>query len=285
MKNLKLMFALGAIVLGSPTWLNPNANAQSQKYAIRNEVGPPRPVSSAQAPTYLQDVVPILMGKCYRCHNQQTSFLNNWLDYRTAYADRAELKRRIWDSWRGTYFKQAMPILNSPESEAITEEERAVIKAWIETGATYGVPPAESKTGSKAERIDAGKKLFTTVCAACHQPSGMGLPNRFPPLAGSDFLNSNKQRAIKVLLTGLQGEVVVNGQRFNNSMPQLPLSDGQIAAALTFVYNSFGNSGKDVTPEEVKQIRANPEIVGDFVGSGTSTGTVSHRSEEVSPWE
>lgn len=285
MKNLKLVFALGAFILSCQAWLNPNANAQSLKYAIRNDASQPRPLSASPAPTYLQDVVPILMGKCYRCHNQQTSFLNNWLDYRTAYSDRAELKRRIWDSWRGSYFKQPMPILNSPESGAITEQERAVIKAWIETGAAYGVPPTELKAGSKTERIEAGQKLFTTICAACHQPSGMGLPNRFPPLAGSDFLNSNKQRAIKILLNGLQGEVVVNGQTFNNSMPQLPLSDGQIAAALTYVYNSFGNSGKDVTLEEVKQIRAHPEMVGDFVGSGTSTGTVSHRSDEVSPWE
>ena len=39
-------------------------------------------------------------------------------------------------------------------------------------------------------------------------------------------------------------------------MPKLPLGDEDIANVLTFVYNSFGNSGLEVTPEEVKLLRA-----------------------------
>jgi nitrite reductase (NO-forming) len=78
----------------------------------------------------------------------------------------------------------------------------------------------------------------------------------FPPLAGSDFLNADKNRAIKTVLFGRQGEVVVNGQKFNNNMPSFPLTDQDIANVLTFVYNSFGNSGLDVTPEEVKALRS-----------------------------
>jgi nitrite reductase (NO-forming) len=50
--------------------------------------------------------------------------------------------------------------------------------------------------------------------------------------------------------------VTVNGQKFNNSMPKFPLSDEEIACALTYVYNSFGNSGKEVTPLEVSSVRA-----------------------------
>jgi nitrite reductase (NO-forming) len=107
-----------------------------------------------------------------------------------------------------------------------------------------------------------GKNLFTTICAACHQPTGQGIPGRFPPLAGSDFLNSDKHRAIQVVVHGLQGEVVVNGRQFNNSMPSFPLSDEEIANALTFVYHSFGNSGQDVSAGEVRAARdegSNPE--------------------------
>src|SRR5437879_4878400 len=74
-----------------------------------------------QTPTYLRDVLPIFMGKCSRCHNEQARFVYNWLDYRTAYADRWEIRRRLWDSWKGTYYKESMPITNSPESFAITD--------------------------------------------------------------------------------------------------------------------------------------------------------------------
>ena len=148
-----------------------------------------------------------------------------------------------------------MPAGNSPESEAITEEERAIIRDWVEAGAACGVRPAFHIAQSKAERIEQGKRLFTTICAACHQPTGQGIPGRFPPLAGSDFLNSDKDRAIKILVNGLQGEVTVNGQTFNNTMPRFPLTDDDIANALTYVYNSFGNSGKEVTPREVNAAR------------------------------
>jgi mono/diheme cytochrome c family protein len=246
-----------------PTWSQSNSAAGGRE----------------ERPTYLKDVMPILMGKCFRCHNEQTKFLNNWLDYREAYADRWEIKRRVWASWHGDYFKQPMPTVNSPESEAISEDERRLIKNWVDTGAIYGVPGTGQNPHSKAERMELGKRLFTTVCAACHQPSGQGIPNRFPPLAGSDFLNSDKDRAIQVVLKGLQGEVVVNGLKFNNSMPMFPLSDGEIAAALTYVYNSFGNSGKDVTPEEVKSFRGQPMTPTGFKGN------VSSAPAEKSPWE
>jgi nitrite reductase (NO-forming) len=77
-------------------------------------------------------------------------------------------------------------------------------------------------------------------------------------LAGSDFLNADKSRAIQIIIHGRQGEVVVNGMKYNNNMPSFPLSDQNIANVLTFVYNSFGNSGLEVTPDEVKILRAQP---------------------------
>jgi mono/diheme cytochrome c family protein len=232
------------------------ANAEPAVMYARTATRPPASRGSlSERPTYLRDVLPILMGKCGRCHNDQTSFLQNWLDYSVASQKRWEIKRRVWDSWHGDYFKQPMPTGNSPESQAITDEERATIRNWVESGAEFGVAPPEGSAESKAERIEAGKRLFASICAACHQPGGQGIPGRFPPLARSDFLNSDKHRAIKIVINGFQGEVVVNGQSFNNSMPKFPLTDRDIASALTYVYNSFGNSGKDVTAEEVRTAR------------------------------
>jgi mono/diheme cytochrome c family protein len=215
-----------------------------------------------QAPTYLRDIQPIFMGSCSRCHNQQSRFIYDWLDYKTAYADRWEIRRRIWDSWKGHYYKEPMPVANSPESLALTEEERATIVKWVDDGGLRGVPPPPGHAKSKAERIQLGRRLFVSICAACHQPTGRGLPNVFPPLAGSDYLNANKNRAIQTVIFGRRGEVVVNGQRFNNSMPSFPLNDENIADVLTFVYNSFGNSGLEVTPAEVQALRSHPPTYG-----------------------
>jgi mono/diheme cytochrome c family protein len=206
--------------------------------------------AASQAPTYLRDIQPIFMGNCSRCHNQQSRFVYDWLNYKTAYADRWEIRRRVWDSWKGTYYKEAMPVANSPESLTILK--------WVDDGGLRGVPPPPGTAKSKAEKIQLGKRLFTSICAACHQPTGMGLPKMFPPLAGSDYLNADKSRAIQTVIFGRQGEVVVNGQKFNNNMPSFPLTDQDVANVLTFVYNSFGNSGLEVTPEEVKALRAHP---------------------------
>jgi mono/diheme cytochrome c family protein len=219
------------------------------------------------------------MGKCARCHNDQ-SFMHNWLDYGPASAKRWEIKRRVWDSWRGAYFKQPMPTGNSPESVAMSEVERTIIRDWVQSGAPRGALPEPGTLLSKADKIEAGKRLFGSVCAACHQPTGGGIPGRFPPLAGSDFLNSDKHRAIKALINGLQGEIVVNGQKFNNSMPKFPLSDGDIASALTYVYSVFGNSGQEVMPQEVKAARVETEQADSAAPSQTAKSL-----SEPSPYE
>jgi len=218
-------------------------------------------IQGTNAPTYLHDVRPILMRRCSRCHNEQARFVYNWLDYKTAYADRGEIARRIWNSYKGTYFKESMPIANSPESLAITDEERATIRDWVLRGAHIGVAPPPVIATNKTEKLAMGRQIFTTICAACHQPTGRGVPNVFPPLAGSDFLNADKNRAIKIVINGRQGEIVVNGLRFNNTMPKFPLTDHDIANVLTYVYSSFGNSGIEVTPEEVSTLRAQPPDV------------------------
>lgn len=111
---------------------------------------------------------------------------------------------------------------------------------------------------SKEERIARGKSLYSVNCAACHQPNGQGVPQAFPPLANSDFLNADKIRAIKTVTGGLQGKVKVNGQEYNGVMPPFSFSDEEISSILTYVYNNWGNSGKDVTAAEVKANRKKP---------------------------
>jgi mono/diheme cytochrome c family protein len=75
-------------------------------------------------------------------------------------------------------------------------------------------------------QIAAGKAVYDVACLACHQADGKGLPGAFPPLAGSDYLLGDKNRAVGVVVRGLQGEVVVNGIKYNSVMPAMTqLSD------------------------------------------------------------
>ena len=116
-----------------------------------------------------------------------------------------------------------------------------------------------SNTGTltKAQQMDAGAVLFKGTCSTCHQETGAGLPSVFPPLAKSDFLLSDKQRAIQIVLNGLSGQVKVNGADYNSVMPPMSqLNDDEIANILTYVLNSWGNSDGTISAAEVAKVRA-----------------------------
>lgn len=128
-----------------------------------------------------------------------------------------------------------------------------------EGGAIQSIPSqnvAQPVAKNKDERIARGSTKYAAVCSACHQANGAGIPAAFPPLAKSDYLNNSKEKSISAVVHGLQGEVVVNGEKFNSIMPKLDLSDEDVANVLTYVYSQWENNGSEVTPEEVKAIRA-----------------------------
>jgi nitrite reductase (NO-forming) len=112
---------------------------------------------------------------------------------------------------------------------------------------------------TKEVRLERGKQVYMATCFACHLPDGKGLPNVFPPLAGSDYLMADRDRAIRVVLKGLTGPVTVNGLNYNSVMPALPLNDEQIADVLTYVTNSWGNSAAPVTVDEVRRVRSDTQ--------------------------
>lgn len=108
---------------------------------------------------------------------------------------------------------------------------------------------------TKEQQIADGKVIYTKVCVACHQAQGQGMEGAFPPLAKSDFLNADVDRAIDIVLHGKQGEITVNGKKYNSVMTPQPLSVQEVADVLTYVYNTWDNSKKVVTPEMVQKIK------------------------------
>ncbi|MCP5559700.1 MAG: cytochrome c [Verrucomicrobiaceae bacterium] len=127
--------------------------------------------------------------------------------------------------------------------------------------ALLAISPLRLSAQEANARMEAGKTVYMTVCFACHQPTGMGLPNMFPPLAQSDWVNVPKpDRMIRMVLHGFTGPMTLNGKPFTTPAPLMPpqgaaLNDQQIADVLTFVRASFGNTASAVSPEEVRTIR------------------------------
>ncbi len=183
----------------SPSALKQNVIPSQTNAVADNDSG-----STNQSPTYLRDVLPIFMVSCARCHNPQTRIFN-WLDYESAFADRWEIRRRVWDSWKGRYYKEAMPMPGSPESLAFTDAERLTIRKWVDGdgGAVRGVAPAAApaapmppnqvagaatsaaspatpassrpNTTAATSDLQEGRDLFVSAaCVTCHKIEGKG---------------------------------------------------------------------------------------------------------------
>lgn len=144
-------------------------------------------------------------------------------------------------------------IYSGKEVDAVYLGDRSAPNLAAVTEATKA---AASGTLTLEDQVKAGQALFTGTCSVCHQPSGAGLPNVFPPLAKSDFLAADPKRAIDILLHGKTGKITVNGSDYNSVMPPMSqLNDDEIANILTYVLNSWGNPGGRISSQEVTQAR------------------------------
>lgn len=106
------------------------------------------------------------------------------------------------------------------------------------------------------EVLKVGRQQYM-VCAACHGQSGEG-GAAGPPLAGSEWVTGPAENLIRIQLRGLEGPIIVKGQEYNfpaGMMAMAYQNDDQIAAVLTFIRNSFGNSAPPVTAEAVAGFR------------------------------
>lgn len=135
------------------------------------------------------------------------------------------------------------------------------------SGRTDTATPARADSAPAGKQMDqpnlslspvSGQGVYGRTCVTCHQATGRGQPGTFPPLTGSEYVNGDKTRLIKLVLNGLTGPLTVNGQRYNGIMPPLKgqLNDAEVAAVLTYVRSNFGNTAGPVTEAEVRTQRA-----------------------------
>lgn len=134
------------------------------------------------------------------------------------------------------------------------------------TAATPATGGSASRDGDSTESAPAsltaadaarGAALFSTNCAACHQASGQGLPNVFPPLAGDPIvLSADPTEHIAAVLHGKSGSTI-KGVTYVSPMPAFGtiLNDADIAAVVNHERTSWGNSAPLVTAADVAALR------------------------------
>jgi len=190
--------------------------------------------------------------------------------------DEDALRRKAQKDLRAENAKKAQALLTEParnadgsyripvkDATALIAADNKVIAKIQAAAAPAPAPapaaPAEAGVFVKAsdDQMKRGAAVYARTCIACHQPTGMGLPPVFPPIANAPIVVGNPELPIKFILQGLMGPITVNGTTYNSMMPPVAgVSDAEIADVLTYVRQSFGNKGNPVSADQVKAVRA-----------------------------
>jgi len=117
---------------------------------------------------------------------------------------------------------------------------------------------AATARAQSAKPAPDGAKIYAATCQACHQVTGLGLANQFPPLAGSEWVTGREDRLILIIVHGITGEIEVEGETFNGLMPTWGPSfgDDDVAAVATYVRRAWGNKASPVSAATVTRVRS-----------------------------
>ncbi|MEO5814724.1 MAG: cytochrome c [Gemmatimonadaceae bacterium] len=134
------------------------------------------------------------------------------------------------------------------------------VSIGVVSAASAASAQAAPKKGAATKSAAAadGSKVFATTCVVCHQLDGAGKEQLYPPLAGSEWVQGDENKLIRIILGGLTGPVEVAGETFNSAMPGWGpvLDDKDIAAVATYIRSSWGNKAAPITTAKVTSIRA-----------------------------
>lgn len=124
----------------------------------------------------------------------------------------------------------------------------------------YALPPKAGAAAAPVDPLAQGKAIYTNVCAACHQATGLGMAPVFPPLVGSEWVTGSEERLIRIVLHGVQGPIKVKGVDYNGAMPAagpgsgFNLSPDKVAAVLSYVRKEFGEGAPPISAQKVAEI-------------------------------
>ena len=186
---------------------------------------------------------------------------------------RAAILRGLDQSIRDPKTKKAVPLktiwLNAEPAalaklkKAVTDanagknlESVAARLAWLGKPGAPAPPKVVALTKAQQAQYAKGQAIFTTLCAACHQPHGYGLDGLAPPLVDSDWVLGKPDVTARIVLNGLGGPIKVGNRTWDLTMPPLgQLSDEDIASVLTYIRRDWEHNGSPVDAKFVQGVR------------------------------
>ncbi|MDH3760133.1 MAG: cytochrome c oxidase subunit II [Gammaproteobacteria bacterium] len=164
----------------------------------------------------------------------------------------------INDSWAlieepGTYRGQCAELCGKDHGfmpivvEAVSEADYL---AWLDSKKSEAAAAAASaeQEWSMQDLLAKGETVYQANCAACHGPTGAGIPGAFPAMTGSPVVTGDVAGHVDIVVNGKAGTAMAafKGQ----------LNDVDLAAVITYERNALGNSvGDMVQPSAIKNAR------------------------------
>ena len=169
-----------------------------------------------------------------------------------------------------TYLKSGhnrITAATGPMAEAVslstshmTDEDTRAIATYLKSlpGQENGDKPLPADTGT----MRAGSAIYRDQCSACHGIEGKGVPGLFPSVANSSMVRSNDATTVmRIVLRGARS-VATSSEPTAPGMPSYgwQLDDGQVAAVLNYIRNSWGGAAPAVEAKDVNQVRSNTAL-------------------------
>ncbi|MCC2957573.1 c-type cytochrome [Massilia sp. IC2-477] len=226
------------------------------------------------------------LGHCAMCHtpinalggsSQERAFqgglipMQNW--YAPSLTSNKEAGLGTWEiqdivdllqkgiSRRGTvYGPMAEVTYNSLQymSDADVRAMAVYLKSLPADRPVNADPAAAPTRANVAQQFSRGRRVYAAQCASCHGADGRGMPPHYPPLADNQSITMRS--AVNPIRMVLNGGYPPGTRR--NPMPYgMPpfaheMSNGDVAAVVTYIRTAWGNRGAAVTAQEVDALRA-----------------------------
>jgi len=142
--------------------------------------------------------------------------------------------------------------LSDGDATAIAQYLQGIGSPAVPAG-TSPLPPSVTRS-----TLSRGATIYERHCAECHGKAGQGQPGAYPALAGNRRINLPTTN--NLILTVLHGGFgpATQGNPAPYGMPpfMLTLNDAEVAAVLTYLRSSWGNSGAPVTEFDINKLRS-----------------------------
>ena len=150
-----------------------------------------------------------------------------------------------------------------PMNEVIMNSTRHLDDEDIDAMSTYlkDLSPVQNQTAAEASDsvLGMGRTLYNLHCGTCHLPTGLGGEESGPRLGGGSLVvqASNPASLINVILDGPELPEPPLPTKRRNPMESFRylLDDEEVAALASYLRATWGNTGGEVTPEQVAKQR------------------------------